>query len=142
MKESDPVQESAKPLKTFLKKLAFNWRHNIDLHEDIIFFSVCIMVVAFGVISAVLFVRNEYTASSIFMLTAFLYIKDILWKAVEDNRKERKALERRIDSQFRMLYNKAYKTSTCKDCTFRFSCTQAYKKEETYGRCSLNMYRT
>ena len=141
MKESDRAQKNVKPLKNFLKKLAFNWQHNLDLHEYALFVCVCIMVVFLNFIGVFLFVRNEYIASGIFILTVFLCIKDFLWKTIEDNRKERKALERSIDSQFRTLYSKAYVTSTCKDCTFRFSCYRAYKKEETYGKCSLDMYK-
>lgn len=116
-------------------------KHDIDVYENIMFYCACVIILSFVVIGILLFTKEEYTASSIFVSVAFLYVKDIIFTALEVNRKERKALERDIDRRFRYLLQDRYVTITCKDCIFRFSCKQAYKKEETYGRCSLNMYK-
>lgn len=102
--------------------------------------SVCIIVVSFITIGILLFARDEYTASSIFILIAFLFVRDVIARSLEVN-EERKALERDIDSRFHAHYGALYETCTCKDCIFRFSCNRAYGEGETNGRCSLEMYK-
>lgn len=140
MKEISRVQRSKQLLKRFLKRHVFSWQYSADLYEDTLMYSICTIVVSFIVIGIILFARDEYTASSIFILTAFLFVKDVIARSFKIN-EERKALERDIDSRFHAHYGALYEICTCKDCIFRFSCTHAYGEEETSGRCSLKMYK-
>lgn len=128
-------------LRRFLKRLLFRWQHDVDAIESYVFVTVCIIVVSFVWIAALLFMKDEFTAASIFVLTAALFIKDVLCSNISEMRKERKELEKDVDRRFRILYSERYEASTCRDCIFRFTCNRAYNKEETNGRCSLEMYK-
>ena len=114
-------------------------RCDVDAFDTFLVFCFCFIVVACSASCIKLIMIKEYIAAAIVLMVGMVFFRDIC-SALRRTKKEISQLEKDIDKDKKILLGLAYYASTCRTCSRRFNCTNAYGSQEVHGQCSLNRY--